>query len=538
MRDTVTIGKFRAHYRLPPSRFTAKPRLDRLLPEVAGEALEIALERAGVRSSEIVCLRRVFVPVRLRLSQPDSVLIAEWSVLLADAIAEAGSAAGSESSAAADSIVRYGSLALAIVAMGTLVAEGRFQYVWAWRQMGFWRGRGEFADANGAALEFGAALASQPRTAVAVLSVLAARGLLRRLVKPMEESWAAIATAVLGVTGGHPDFAREFENYLEALAAGKAHVFSARAEQAIQAAARSPILQECTGVRMPRPATLSLSLMALLEREPSLVRAESDQLMAAVAAVEERIFDAWREIPALPASGSTSSDEALSSPSSRSVEPRVQESTPWQSPRRQAGPRQPGPIQGSRGGAGHETELGPGSDKTNLDESPLRAEAWTDFGGLLFLLNIVDALNIPARALAENDLSARGYRWFQHRLALALQPLSEDDPAALAFCGLGPAEEPPSQDQPPASSAEEAVIHAFAKEIRNALSSALPEPVRAAERLMQFVCRRRALITADPGWIEARFSLADVSTEIRRTGLDLNPDYVPWLGVVVRFVYE
>ena len=29
-----------------------------------------------------------------------------------------------------------------------------------------------------------------------------------------------------------------------------------------------------------------------------------------------------------------------------------------------------------------------------------------------------------------------------------------------------------------------------------------------------------------------------VATEIRRAGLDLDPGYVPWLGVVVRFIYE
>jgi hypothetical protein len=42
----------------------------------------------------------------------------------------------------------------------------------------------------------------------------------------------------------------------------------------------------------------------------------------------------------------------------------------------------------------------------------------------------------------------------------------------------------------------------------------------------------------EPGWIELRFSLDEVSTEIRRAGLDLDPGYVPWLGVVMRFIYE
>ena len=83
-----------------------------------------------------------------------------------------------------------------------------------------------------------------------------------------------------------------------------------------------------------------------------------------------------------------------------------------------------------------------------------------------------------------------------------------------------------------------AISSSRSAEIRRALAAALPEPVRTPERLMQFVCRRTAQIATDPGWIEVRFSLADVSTEIRLAGLDLDPNYVPWLGVVVRFAYE
>ena len=56
--------------------------------------------------------------------------------------------------------------------------------------------------------------------------------------------------------------------------------------------------------------------------------------------------------------------------------------------------------------------------------------------------------------------------------------------------------------------------------------------------LVDWICRRPAEVAADPGWIEVRYSLNDVSTEIRRVGLDLDPGFVPWLGVVLKFVYE
>jgi hypothetical protein len=55
--------------------------------------------------------------------------------------------------------------------------------------------------------------------------------------------------------------------------------------------------------------------------------------------------------------------------------------------------------------------------------------------------------------------------------------------------------------------------------------------------IVKWLCDRRAEIAADPGWIELRFRHAQSDTSIRRRGLDLNPDFVPWLAVVVRFAY-
>jgi hypothetical protein len=44
-------------------------------------------------------------------------------------------------------------------------------------------------------------------------------------------------------------------------------------------------------------------------------------------------------------------------------------------------------------------------------------------------------------------------------------------------------------------------------------------------------------VVADPGWIEIRLDLREVATDVRRVGLDLDPGWLPWLGVVMRFAY-
>ena len=60
---------------------------------------------------------------------------------------------------------------------------------------------------------------------------------------------------------------------------------------------------------------------------------------------------------------------------------------------------------------------------------------------------------------------------------------------------------------------------------------------RGDPALLLSVCRRHAVIHADPGWIDVDLRLDEVSVDVRRAGLDLDPGYLPWLGCVVRFRY-
>ena len=81
--DVLRIGRFDARYHLPPSAEGERERLDNVLRAAVDEALERALERAGVAAHEEICIRRLDVPVRLRLSRGDSALAADafiWRV--------------------------------------------------------------------------------------------------------------------------------------------------------------------------------------------------------------------------------------------------------------------------------------------------------------------------------------------------------------------------------------------------------------------------------------------------------------------------
>jgi hypothetical protein len=153
----------------------------------------------------------------------------------------------------------------------------------------------------------------------------------------------------------------------------------------------------------------------------------------------------------------------------------------------------------------------------------------------------------------EEPFCRRPFRWTLHQLAMALAETNPRDPAALAFAGLGPTAGPPSPDESALSDEEQRRLAWFGERVVERLRQRLtaPNPSAAtaatagrdfrkmAPRLLRdWICRRRARVVADPGWIEAHFSLDEVSTEIRRAGLDLDPGYVPWLGVVLKYVYE
>jgi hypothetical protein len=168
----------------------------------------------------------------------------------------------------------------------------------------------------------------------------------------------------------------------------------------------------------------------------------------------------------------------------------------------------------------------------------LRRRAFTAFGGLLFLLAVIEDLRLPEEIMANAEFESRPFLWVVHQLGLALAPIESGDPAALAFAGLPPDAKPPSDDQDAPSETEARELNALATRVGERLCALLSCEDQAAGAVLDSVCRRRAEIVADPGWIEVKLSLDDVTTDIRRAGLDLNPGYVPWLGVVVVFVYE
>ena len=188
--------------------------------------------------------------------------------------------------------------------------------------------------------------------------------------------------------------------------------------------------------------------------------------------------------------------------------------------------------------AGGPTPVGPPTrpSRSVADDAVANdAAGRTEHGGLLLLTPLLPASGALAllqdTALWPADAGPQAL----HALALRLWPLAAGDAAALAFCGLPPGAAPPPR-LALTTEQDSALVEARHRVVQH-LAERLPEG-RSEGRALRFVVARRARITADPGWIDVHFSLRDVSTELRRAALDLDPGFLPWLGVVLRYRYE
>ena len=194
--QSLTIHKLKLKYRLPSRDADAvHRRLDRVLREVLDSALAAALDSVGVPASAEICIRRIYVPVRLRLSDTESSLARVWSAALAASVkraADGGHVSG---------VVYYESRAQALFDLARGVATGRLERAWAWKQLGLWRA-GERADERESREQLVFALCAEPRMIVPVLCELAESQVLDMLAPTLTAGqWTTLAQSALAVAG-------------------------------------------------------------------------------------------------------------------------------------------------------------------------------------------------------------------------------------------------------------------------------------------------------------------------------------------------
>lgn len=461
----IRIRKFETHYRLPQLVLRERRRLEQVRAAVLDEALELALERAGVPEDGELCIRKIYAPIRLRVTNSDAELALQWSLSLAAEIARA------MRDGRATNAVFYRARREALLELTINAARGDFRRAWAWRQLGLWQAS-ESPDASEAVAAIVRALATEAPMILPALHALLDAGLCLRVAERMTaEQWETLARAALIAI----DVAPRLEDSTptpRVVRDAMRILQSSRLLTALLAAQTLSAVNDDAGAR-------AVATIAILAVEPALLRTNTAH------ALLEFVANALRTTRV------ETRNDVLDAP-----EPAVQS-----------------------------------EDDAPLD---LRQCAETRFGGLLYLLGVIEDLQLPDEML--EHFGARGLRWTLHQLALTLLPMQTDDPAALAFAGLRPEAIPPDYEQEPCTKNEAQLLQSLSTRLLTRLRAWLDWQTNDAS-LLAFVCERRAEIIADPGWIEVRFSLDKLATEIRRAGLDLDPGYVNWLGVVVKFVY-
>jgi hypothetical protein len=500
----ITINRMHTLMRIPPAAMAERARLKGIVASALDRVLESAVERQGFSAHGYLCIGKLQATIRLRLRQPDSVLAGIVAQAIADAIS--GAQRG-------ESSIYYSSRTHALIDLASSAMRADLGRSWAWIQLGIWHqdsGRSSAA----AAAQVIRAFADEPQHAVAALAHLASDGstLFALLGWTDPKAWSQLAVAACKAYGASVEMAEASQTGLPSALADE---IGGRIFQ------RSRIARALTIASVPRlPDNVLVPLAALvvLEVEPASVRfgrAATPALLNSVAARFQRSAEQGETTRKFGSSPCETHD--------------TQQNSDIRA------------LLASDSDSIVNAASAPGKDQAEPPLAEVRLIACTSAGGLMYLLNLIARSDLPDRVMHDHRLTQRGFRWTLHQLAIALLALAPDDPAALAFAGLLPDSPPPNLGQGMLNEAELHAIDecriALVAHLRAAVGDRLMVADTSNRELIDFVCRRDARIACDPGWIEVHFALEGVSNEIRFAGLDLDPGWIPWLGVVVRFIY-
>jgi hypothetical protein len=177
--------------------------------------------------------------------------------------------------------------------------------------------------------------------------------------------------------------------------------------------------------------------------------------------------------------------------------------------------------------------------------------AFTAWAGAPFLLATAQAAGLPGRALDDLTFAGHTVRWVVHTVGLRLVPADAADPALLALAGVAAADGATLTAADPPTASEQKAIDELARDWTAVTAARFLAAQPASERaelaaptswkpaeVIARIGRRNGRVMGNRGWIEVHLPLAEVDIAVRRAGFDIDPGWVPWLGTVVRYVYE
>jgi len=400
---------------------------------------------------------------------------------------------------------------------------------WHWRAFGLSR-----TATPGEAV--GTLLAAYPLEAAAATAALAANGLLAPVWRDLSEPAAARLTAALGEAGrfsppGWPadgdetppdwDVTDEYEPLLAHASAFWSPVLRAlpRRHEAVRTAGTLSLLRwSPMSLQAPSGPLWPLLLARIVGADSPAERASTPgattKTPAGASAASESAPD-WSTVEPGP-------NAAIARLHGRAV---ARSEAPLRGPGPDPGPVSSASIGGAPitsapiAGAPITSALVAGANfldaATPIDSRPHGEVVSTGWGGLFFLVNALNRLDIAARLAAYEPTAPSGWRVLLD-LGLAFG-MPEDEPLAEFLAAQDLAPPPPPSLCPRIVDDMQALY---------APHSAWPPPLAQSARLL-----------ANETHLDVDILTERVDIDIRRVGLDIDPGWVPWLGRIVTFHY-
>ncbi|MFB7666125.1 hypothetical protein ACFC1R_19585 [Kitasatospora sp. NPDC056138] len=516
-------------------------RLDGPLRHLVGGGLAQALDALRLPPGRW-CVRRIDVAVTLDPARTDLALASGWSEALAAAIERAVRDGSGE-------VVHYRHEIDLLADFVAGAATGRTERSWAWRQAAVLRPGDQSPSAAPGAAILTALTRSRQHAAAALLRAAAECGLPALDRALGRDGWQRAAALVALASWSEPT--RSGSGHQHDPSPGNSHGHSPghspghgeAAAEVQQALARrlvngSRLAELVRGSRLrPEPGTSTAwAVLVVAETDPASLHRHPHPALPALIAREltarhgrpaGHAHRAPEEHPPDGVPGTGPPSRHSGSPVALSATDETP-SVPAPAPVASAAP-DPGPPGDADGGV---------------------PTAWA---GLLFLLATAAEAGLPHRILDEPALAARPLRWVLHSAGRALLPaVAADDAALLALAGLDASRAAGLLDSAPATPDERSCVEALARDWAAVTAARLhpaPAPVLDSDpdsdpapdvdpaAVIVRLARREGMVSVEPGWLELRLPVSGVAVEVRRAGLDLDPGWVPWLGVVVRYVY-
>ena len=506
------IGRLSATVHAAPDDQDREPRIRRLLGRIADHRLHAALQSVTLPPGDW-CVRRVDLALPVDLDRPDPAIEAQWARALVDAV-RAALVDGSPD------VVYFPRRSEAVADLVASVALGQLERQWAWTQLGLLQPGDPPLGSTPAAAVL-TVLRRHPESAlVAVAAAVRVAGAapIHRLLGT--HGWVAVAAVTFsaGSPAGATAILRSASEH-DDVRVSQHHGAAVSDHQAVTLATamlqRSSLAVALRRSRI-RPDEQTARAWAVL------VAAQADPAVLRRSAAPAVITNLATRLGGPPPDTAT---RALATPTREVICPGQEQHSPAHHE-----PGSPGTNSAASAAAPDvPSTAAPGAPAGNDQKWP------TPWAGLLFLLSTAEQAGVPDELLADPAFDGQPLWWVLHAVATRLVPAAPDDPAVLTLAGLRPGDELESQ-QPSAGEAARLAYHSrrWAAVTAERLGRADEDPFEVVTEL----ALRRGEVLAQPGWSQVHLRHDEVDIDVRRAALDVDPGWVPWLGVVVRFSYE